>query len=600
MSNHNRLRLVCSLFLVAFSAPAALAAEPVALTTEQLAPIKHAVSELIRKEMKAKDVPGLSIALVEDQKILWAEGFGFADRARRVPARAETLYSTGGLSMLFTATAVLQLADQGTIDLDQSVKKYLPEFSIRTRFAPAPAITPRHLLAHLSGLPAMHFMNMWTPKPEPLGAFVARLKEEYAANPPGHVYSPSFPGYDVLGRVLEVHCRQPFAACMQERLLAPLGMQRSTFNMELADRALFATHYWSGKPVSSVTVRDVPAAGLVSNVAELARFMRMLFGNGKLDGKQVLKARSVSEMLRVQNAGVGLDLDTRVGMGWRLSGVRFPQAHAVAWLSNESPFARGRMLIVPEHRLGVIVLTNSSGATEAVEKVSERLMELVLQNRKPAIPVELQQAATAPSALQKRDDILGHYATALGLISVKADGGRYRAQMLGKTLDLKLQPEGLFAPEYRFLGLFPIPISVMKEARLTTRRVGTQHVAVAYYRNQAHRLGTRIQPVRLSGVWRKRLGEYQAVKRDPLLDLVKLGNVALAHTDGLLYFRYRVPGWLGLVVNIAMKPVSDTELVISGTGWLMGETVQVVRRDGKEALRYSGYEFRRIGTVVDQ
>ena len=113
LSTHNRLRLVCSLFLVAFSAPAALAAEPVALTTEQLAPIKHAVSELIRKEMKAKDVPGLSIALVEDQKILWAEGFGFADRARRVPARAETLYSTGGLSMLFTATAVLQFADQG-------------------------------------------------------------------------------------------------------------------------------------------------------------------------------------------------------------------------------------------------------------------------------------------------------------------------------------------------------------------------------------------------------------------------------------------------------------------------------------------------------
>ena len=160
---------------------------------------------------------------------------------------------------------------------------------------------------------------------------------------------------------------------MQERLLAPLGMQRSTFNMERADRALFATHYWSGKPVSSVTVRDVPAAGLVSNVAELARFMRMLFGNGKLDGKQVLKPRSVSEMLRVQNAGVGLDLDTRVGLGWRLSGVRFPQAHAVAWLSNESPFARGRLLLVPEHRLGVIVLTNSSGATEAVEKVSERL-----------------------------------------------------------------------------------------------------------------------------------------------------------------------------------------------------------------------------------
>ena len=78
-----------------------------------------------------------------------------------------------------------------------------------------------------------------------------------------------------------------------------------------------------------------------------------------------------------------------------------------------------------------------------------------------------------------------------------------------------------------------------------------------------------------------------------------MGNVALVHSDGLLYFRYRVPGWLGLVANVAVKPVSDTELVVSGTGWLMGETVRVVQRE-VETLRYSGYEFRRIGTALNQ
>jgi len=596
-SSRCALRLAAFLFLLVGVAPLAGAAPTVSTSTDERAAIKLAVSELIRKEMKAKDITGLSIALVEDQKIVWTEGFGYADGARRLPARAETLYSTGGLSMLFTAAALLQFADQGTIDLDQPVKKYLPEFSIRTRFAQAPAITPRHLLAHLSGLPAMHFKGMWTPKPEPLAAFVARLKDEYVANPPGHVFSPSFPGYDVVGRVVEASCSRAFAACLQERLLAPLGMPRSTFNVERADRALLATHYWSEKPVASLAVRDVPAAGLVSSVVELAHFLQMLFADGKLDGKQILKPRSVQEMLRVQNAGVALDLDTRVGLGWRLSGVRFPQARTVAWLNNESPFARGRMLIVPEHKLGVIVLTNSSGSSEAVEKVSERLAELVLQKRKPLPPAEPRLAVTAASAPQKREDIVGHYATALGLISVKADADRYRAQMLGKTLDLNMQPEGLLAPEYRFLGLIPIPISVLKEARLTSARLGGQHVAVAYYRNQAHRLGTRIEPLHLPAAWRKRLGEYQVVERDPLLDLMKLGNVALAHSDGLLYFRYRVPGWLGLVAKIAVRPVSDTELVISGTGWLMGETVQVVQREGKEALRYSGYEFRRIGTA---
>ena len=600
MKTRRDLRLACAFFLFVFAVPAAFAAETAALTPAQLVSIKHAVSELIRKEMKAHDVPGLSIALVEDQKILWADGFGIADRARRLPAHADTLYSTGGLSMLLTAAAVMQFADQGSIDLDQPVKNYLSEFSMRTRFAAAPAITARHLLAHLSGMPAMHFMNMWAPKPEPLAAFVARLKNEYVANPPGHVFSPSFPGYDVLGRVIETRCNRPFAACLQERLLAPLGMQHSTFDLERADRTLLAAHYWADKPVASVMVRDVPAAGLMSSASELARFMQMMLANGKLEGKQILKPHSVSEMLRVQNAGVALDLDTRVGLGWRLSGARFPQARTVAWLSNESPFGRGRLLLVPEHKLGVIVLTNSSGSTEAVEKVSERLMELVLQNRKPMPPLATQQAATTTPAPPKREDIVGHYATALGLISVNATRSHYRAQLLGKTFDLKRQPEDLFAAEYRLLGLFPIPISTLKDARMTTAKIGGQHVVIAYYRNQAHRLGTRIEPLRLSAAWRKRLGEYQAIERDPLLDLVKLGNVTLAHSDGLLTFRYRVPGWIGLVANVPVKPVSDTELVTSGTGWLMGETVQVVQRDGKEALRFSGYEFRRIGASVYQ
>jgi len=590
---------ICSLFLVVGTIPIAGAAEPAALTDAQLASIKHAVSVLIRKEMNAKDVPGLSIALVEDQKIVWAEGFGYANRARRLPARADTLYSTGGLSTIVTTAALLQFADQGSIELDQPVKKYLPEFSIRTRFASAPAITPRHLLAHLSGLPAMHFMNMWTPKPESLAAFVARLKNEYVANPPGQVFSPSFPGYDVLGRVIEVQCNRPFAACVQERLLTPLGMPRSTFDIEHADRILLASHYWSDKPVESVAVRDVPAAGLISSVSELARFMQMLLANGKLDGKQLLKPHSVSEMLRVQNAGIALDIETRVGLGWRLSGVSFPQARTVAWLSNDSPFGRGRMLLVPEQKLGVIVLTNSSGSTEAVEKVSERLLELVLQTRKP-VASEKQQAVTATSTLPAREDLVGNYATTLGLITVKATAGRYRAQLLGKTFDLRREPEGLFAAEYRLLGLLPIPISTLKEARMTTAKIGGQQVVIAYYHNQAHRLGTRIEPMRLSTAWRKRLGEYQAVERDPLLDLVKLGNVALAYGDGLLYFRYRVPGWLGLVATVPVTPISDTELLVSGTGWLMGETVQVAQREGKETLRYSGYEFRRAGTAQGQ
>ena len=573
--------------------PAAYAVESANLTNEQLAPIKHALNKLIRTQMKSKDVAGLSIALVEDQKILWAEGYGYADRARRSPAHAGTLYSVGGLSTLITATAVLQLAEQGAIDLDQPVKKYLPEFSIRTRFPKAPEITARHLLSHHSGLPAMHFKGMWMTKPEPIATFVARLRDEYVAYPPGHVFSPSLPGYDVLGRILETHCRQPFSVCMQERLLTPLGMMHSTFNYEHANRSLLSVHYWKEKPIAIRSVRDTPAVGLISSVTELSYFMQMLFAHGVSNGKQIVKPRSISDMLRVQNSDVTLDLDTRVGLAWRLSGVRLPQGGTVAWLSNESPFARGRMVMVPEHKLGVIVLTNSSQSTEMVEKISERLLAMALQTRKAVASDPRPSTPPANVTSLQRTDIVGHYATALGLISVTADKDHYRARMFGKSLNLERQPDGLFAPEYRLLGLVPIPISVLKEARMTTTNIGGHHLAVAYYRNQARRLGERIESQRLSEIWRKRLGEYRIVERDSLLDMVKFGKVSLMHSDGLLYFHYNVPGWLDLVADIPVRPVSDTELVIEGTGWLLGETIHVVQRNGKEHLRYSGYELRR-------
>lgn len=562
-----------------------------------LATLQAAVRKLVREEMDDDNVPALSLALLDHERVLWTEGFGFADRARRIKATPETLYVAGNLTQALTAALALQLSEQGAFELDEPLHKALPEFSIRSRFAGAPPITPRHLLSHHAGLPAMHFRDMWAPRPEPFGALVARLKDEYVAYPPGHVYSPSFPGYDVLGRLIEVKCGQSYTACMEKRLFAPLGMKRSTFAHAHADRKLFARHYWSKKEVSFTDVRDVPAAGLVSNVQELGAFARLLLAEGRHDGRAVLKPRTVAEMLRVQNADVALDFDNHIGMPWHLSGVHFPQARTVAWLDNASPFARGRILLVPEHKLAVVVLTNSSGSSDAVRKVSERLMALALEQRAPHSVTPIRQPiVTRPSAPPRREDIVGHYATSFGHVWVKPGDSGYRALMLGKSFELRQEPDGTLAPAYRLLGIVPIPIDVLKETRLTTTRLGGRHLAIAYYRNRAYRLGDRIQPVALSAAWRRRLGEYQVRERDELLKLVDLRNMNLAYTDGLLYFRYRVPGLLGLIANVPVRPVSENELVVEGTGWLMGETVHVVQRDGKDTLHYSGYEFQRVAS----
>jgi len=577
----------------------ALATEPVAASGHDTNPpeaLKSAVRQLVHAEMDEHNVPALSLALVDAERLLWAEGFGFADRKHRRQATPETLYVAGNLTQALTAALTLQLAEQGEIELDAPLRRQLPEFSIRSRFTRAVAITPRHLLSHHAGLPAMHFRDMWSPNPEPFQALVMRLKDEYVAFPPAYVYVPSFPGYDVLGRLVESKCAASFVRCMEKRLLAPLGMKHTTFNHAGADRRLLARHYWSKEPVSFTSVRDIPAAGLVSNVLELGAFAQMLLNEGRHEGRHLLRPASIAEMLHAQNTQVPLDLDNHIGLPWHLSGVHFPQARTVAWLDNESPFARGRILLVPEHKLAVIILTNSSNSSDAVRKVSERLMQLVLDNRKlpdVAPPERRTELARSPAPL-RTEEVIGHYATNFGQVSVRAKPSGYRALLLGKTLELNEQPDGMLAPQYRLLGIIPIPLDVLKETHLSTARISGHLFAIARYRERTYRLGTRIHPVTLTPAWRKRLGEYEVIERDELLKLVKLRSMTLNYSDGLLYFRYRVPGWLGLVANVPVRPVSSAELVIEGTGWLMGETVHVVPHGGQELLRYSGYEFKRI------
>ena len=109
------------------------------------------LSMAVLREVTSKDLPAFSIALVEGDKTIWAEGYGFEDADRKRPASAETIYRVGSVSKLFTDIAVMQLADQEKLNLDTPVKQYLPSFAPRNESGIA--ITLRQLMSHQSGTP---------------------------------------------------------------------------------------------------------------------------------------------------------------------------------------------------------------------------------------------------------------------------------------------------------------------------------------------------------------------------------------------------------------------------------------------------------------
>ena len=109
------------------------------------------IRELIEDEMNDEDVVGLSIALIDDQELVWAEGFGYADLKKKIKATPRTVYRTGSWSELFTAAGIFRLMKAGKIDIDKPIDKYLPGFSIKSYSSEPPLITIKNILTHHGG-----------------------------------------------------------------------------------------------------------------------------------------------------------------------------------------------------------------------------------------------------------------------------------------------------------------------------------------------------------------------------------------------------------------------------------------------------------------
>ena len=218
--------------------------------------------------MERSGTVGLSVAVVEDQQTVWAEGFGWADRDEGRPATAGTVYRVGSISKLFTATAVMQLEEEGRFDLDQPLRLWLPDLELRSRWPEAPAVTPRSLLTHHSGLPGNRLKGLVVDEPPPpdfirrrFSRLPAELGETWLNQPPQKVWAYSNLGYALLGCLVERASGEPFVPYVDRRILEPLGMRRSSFVVRDDLRPWLAAGTCGGgssSPTCSATCRPGP------------------------------------------------------------------------------------------------------------------------------------------------------------------------------------------------------------------------------------------------------------------------------------------------------------------------------------------------------
>ena len=298
-----------------------------AQTSDKYADKLRVFEEFVRQQMEKNKVPGLTIGFVKDDYI-WVKGFGYADLENRVPAKAESAYRFASVQKSMTAAAILQLVEQGKINLDAEIQTFVPYFPKKKY-----PITVRQLLGHLGGIP--HYVNRDTEQHikehKSTRDAIAIFENFDLVAEPGTKFSYSSYGYNLLGAAIEGATKQSYADYMREHIWQPLGMSDTRMDdpLELIPNRVRGYQLIDGAIKNSEFI-DVSsrfaAGGARGTVVDLLKFMK-----GLNDGK-LLSRDSLSLMYT--------PMKTRDG---KISGFPGTAGYAMGW--NVVPQKSGLVVI---------------------------------------------------------------------------------------------------------------------------------------------------------------------------------------------------------------------------------------------------------------
>lgn len=333
------------------------------------------IDEYAKAVLATHGGPGMAIAVVKDDKVVLAKGYGTRELGKDAPVDENTLFAIASNSKAFTTASLAMLVDEKKIAWDDKVSKYLPGFQMYDPWVTS-ELTIRDLVTHRVGLDTFSGDLLWyetTYTPDEILSRVKYLK-------PVSGFRTRF-GYQNLmfiaaGRVIEKVSGKPWCSFVRERILDPLGMARTTCSIKtLPDNAAFPHNESGGKlrvlPRGNVDGAD-SAAALNSSVADLSKWVRTQLGKGKFEGKQIFsEAQSwqmhqqwLAQQVGPSNApGLQLRHFSGVGMGW------FVYDYNGRKIINHSGGLDGMLsytVLIPEENAGFVVLTNSESPGFAV------------------------------------------------------------------------------------------------------------------------------------------------------------------------------------------------------------------------------------------
>ena len=316
---------------------------------------------LLENLVRQQEIPGFSIAVVENNRIAYAVAFGVRNVSRRDdPITTRSLFHMASITKTFVATSIMQLVEQGKIDLDAPVVKYLPYFRMADeRYK---IITVRKMVTHTSGMPDVDDYEWDKPQYDDaaLERYVRRLTNLKLVFAPGEKFRYSNMAFEILGDVIAKVSGESFDDYVQRHILTPLAMKDSTLLVKQADPKLLAWGHEldeNGNPFPSKVYPynriHSPSSDLHSNALDMARYAIANMNLGELDGKRILKASTYDLMWKPSGELDGKPAPT--GISWFVG--EYHGNKQVSHGGGDTGFRTG-LTLLPEKKIAVVWMTN--------------------------------------------------------------------------------------------------------------------------------------------------------------------------------------------------------------------------------------------------
>ena len=384
--------------------------------------------------MQAQRLPGLALGIVQGDQIVYLKGYGIADPSGRA-VTPQTPFIIGSLSKSFTALAVMQLVEEGKIELDTPVQHYIPWFRVADEAASA-QITVRHLLYQTSGLSTKtgrSFQGSGDTSDAALEQTVRKLSTVDLAGPVGAAHQYSTVNYSVLGLIVQTVSGQSYESYVQEHIFDLLEMNHSFTSQAEAQPQGLATgyHYAFGMPMPADLPYNrglLPAGYLISSAEDMTHYLIAQLNDGNYKDAALL---SPDGMLETHNPAVPTPVDnTSYGMGWFVGPINgIPAIHH----QGETFNFHSNLILLPDRQLGIVVLINGENSmdllfgTARIASIANGVTSLLAGQQPPSPP--------------SNTGVWVVYSILIGLIVIQIGGIVWSARKLqrGRLTDVRVR-----------------------------------------------------------------------------------------------------------------------------------------------------------------